>query len=304
MSYDDDNKGNIATAVAAGMAIADLSESVIAVSRPEVEPGKLKEIGDPVFAKVIPEGAKLELRDFEKYLPRPTRKRGAFQFNDASSFSAFVNREKREESYILANREEAKFKAIINGNEAGADGQPGWGDYTAAYDCPLSPEWRIWKAKNGVKMTQHDFAVFIEDNFLDIVQPAATFDPHYFNWPDGNTMLAVSRGLEAKNDVTFASSLRLDNGQVQFKYEETVNGSVQGGFVEVPQKFAIGVPIFAGTAPWQIVARLRYRIERGGLTMWFDFERLFKITERAFDEAKDEIAKATNLPIYLGTRNG
>lgn len=291
MSYDDENKGNIAAAIAAGMVLA--------------EPNVL--IENHLIGAVLPEGAKFHLEDISKYQQRPDRKRGTYTFSDAKSFADFVNREKTPETVIFANRESPGFTAVFNGNEAQAQAltaaRPGWGDYKATYACPYSPEWRVWSAANGKKMAQHDFAVFMEDNFLDVVQPAATFDPNYPLWPSGDDMLRVSRGLEARNDVVFASALRLDNGQVQFKYEETVNGSVQGAFMEVPQKFAVGIPVFAGTAPWQIVAKLRYRIERGGLTMWFDFERLFKITERAFDEARAEIAAATSVPIFLGSRS-
>lgn len=286
-----DNIPDIQAALSAGVAMA--------------EPTTLVE--GHALAFVLPEGAKLQEVDIEKYLPRPTRKRGAFTFGDAKSFVAFVNREKTPETIILANRENPGFTAIFNGNEPeisdiGTEGQPGWGDYKASYACPHSPEWRVWSAANGKKMSQAEFALFMEDNFTDIVQPSATFDPTFFNWPDGNTMLAVSRGLEAKQDVKFASALRLDNGQVQFRYDEEISGNVQGGIFEVPQKFAVGIPVFAGTAPWQIVARLRYRIERGGLVMWFDFERLFKITERAFDEARAEIATGTDVPVFLGAR--
>ncbi len=304
-AYDDhEHYNNTDAAIRAGMALS--------------EPKTL--VDGHAVAFVVPAGAKVEKVDIESYLPRPLRKRGHFQFSDAKSFGEFVNREKTPETVIFASREGTKFEAGFNGNEAERTGdstgdhgggeapnvvesRPGWGDYKASYACPFSPEWKIWSGANKQKMTQFEFATFIEDNFLDIVQPAPTFDPFYTNWPDGNAMIAVSRGLSAKTDVTFGSAVRLDNGQVQFKYEETINGSVIGGLIDIPQKFAVGIPVFAGTMPWQIVAKLRYRVERGGLTMWFDFERLFKVTERAFDEARDEIAKATSVPIYLGSRS-
>lgn len=304
MSYDTDNeKGNAAACLEAGLALA--------------EPTPL--VDNHALAFVLPAGAKVHVEDIEKFLDRPTRQRGTYNFGDAKSFIAYVNREKTADTIILANRENPGFTAVFNGNEAqnlvkasgevvamplDADGaRPGWGDYKATYACPYSPEWKVWSEANGKRMSQHDFASFMEDNFFDVVQPAATFDPYVAVWPNGNDMLAVSRGLEAKTDVRFASAVRLDNGQVRFKYEEDVSGSVQDGLMEVPQKFAVGIPVFAGTSPWQVIAKLRYRIERGGLSMWFDFERLFKITERAFDEARAEIAAGTSVPIYLGSKS-
>lgn len=304
MSTFDDHEhyNNTDAAIRAGMALAE----------PHHMHGTL-------HAFVLPEGAALKELDVEAHGLRPTRKRGTYVFGDAKSFARFVNRERTEETVIFANRESPSFTAVFNGHEPhntgdatgdtggpvlieNASHEPGWGDYRATYSCPYSPEWRVWSAANGKRMSQHDFSTFMEDNFLDVVQPAPTFDPRQPSWPDGDTMLAVSRGLEAKTDVRFASAVRLDNGQVRFKYEEDVSGLVQAGLLEVPQRFAVGIPVFAGTAPWQLVAKLRYRIERGGLTMWYDFERLFKVTERAFDEARNEISEATNVPIFLGSR--
>jgi uncharacterized protein YfdQ (DUF2303 family) len=299
-----DENNNVQAAINAGLAMAGVD--ILLPSQPQDA-----RTGDPVLAKIVPEGAKLELRDMEKYLPRPTRKRGHYVFTDAKSFVEFVNREKTPETIILANREGTSFKAVFNGNEAGndlggvqVDARPGWGDYAASYSCPHSPEWKIWKEANKNKMSQAAFAQFIEDNVADLIVPAATTDPYYTTWPTPEEMVAVSRGIEAKQDVNFGSAVRLDNGQVKFNYEETISGNVQGGQILIPQKFAVGIPVFAGTAPWQIIARLRYRIERGGLTMWFEFERLFKITERAFDEARVEIATGTGVPVYLGAKSG
>lgn len=300
MSYnDDDANNNVASAIKAGMALGDIHVHAIG-NGPDGRPG------DPLLIQVVPEGAKLEVQDLEKYLPRPTRKRGTYNFGDAKSFIEFVNREKTPETFILANRENPGFTAIFNGNVAqdgNADAEAGWGDYKAAYACPYSPEWKVWSAANKSKMTQHDFAVFVEDNWVDVIVPEATFDPNYTNWPDGQMLLRLALGLEGKNDVSWGSAQRLDNGQVRFKYEETISGQVQGAYIDIPQKFAVGIPVFAGTAPWQIIAKLRWRMDRGGLTMWFEFERLFKITERAFDEARAEIATGTGVPIYLGSKS-
>lgn len=293
----DDTKNNVQSAIEAGMVMA----------KPAVIEGEGYE---RIIMGVVPPGATLKLESVEKFMDRPQRKRGTFTFSDAKSFIAFVNREKTPETYILASRENPGFTAVFNGNEpqsgeviAGA-AKPGWGDYKAVYACPYSPEWQVWSAANKKPKSQAEFAQFIEDNFVDIVVPSPGFDPFYTNWPDGQTMIQVSRGLEAHTSATFASAVRLDNGQTRFRYEETVSGNVQEGQLDVPQKFAVGIPVFAGTDPWQIIAKLRYRISREGLAMWFEFERLFKITERAFDEARNEIATGTGVPIFLGSRSG
>lgn len=289
-------ENSIHTAIGAGMALAE-PHAVVA--------GHLLTV-------VVPEGAKLEKLDIESYQNRPTRKRGTYNFEDAKSFIAFVNREKTPETIILATREVPGFTAIFNGNlpqnigeqSTGDDVSPGWGDYKAVYACPMSAEWKAWFGANGRKMSQAEFAVFVEDNALDIVQPpvgggVAAADTTF---PDSPQMVEIARSLSAKNNVTFASAIRLSNGEVQFKYEEEISGTVQGGTMEVPQRFAIGVPVFAGTDPWVIVCKLRYRIERGGLVMWFDMERVHKVLERSFDEARTQIDAGTSVPVFLGRK--
>lgn len=287
---EEDLSNNVAAALAAGMELAS--------------PKGL--IEKHLLGAILPPGAKFELKDISSYYPRPDRKRGSFQFEDARSFSEFVNREKTPETFILASKAHTSFTAVFNGNEAqstSAAAQPGWGDYRASYLCPHSEEWKRWTAANGKKMSQADFALFIEDNALDIVQPKVHMtEVPDTSFPDSSQMLVVSSSLQAKNDVTFASALKLNNGEVQFKYEEQISGSTQNGVFEVPQRFAVAIPVFAGTDPWLIYAKLRYRIERGGLSMWFDFERLYKVEEKAFDEARAEITKATGAPIFLGQR--
>lgn len=300
MAFDNDQTGrdNIQRAIDAGMVMATPTALV----------------QGHALAYALPQGATVKELDIEKYLDRPTRKRGTYAFEDAKSFVAFVNREKTDETVIFASRSGQSFTAVFNGNEAvnlgegqgsriSGQGEPGWGDYKATFNCPLSPEWKVWTEKDGDKMSQVEFATFIDDNAVDIIRPTVSgTDVPDASYPDSSMMQIASRTLEARNDVSFASAVRLNNGEVQFKYEETINGAVQGGMFEVPQKFAVGIPVYAGTAPWLITAKLRYRIERGGLSMWFDFERLFKVKERAFDEAKAEIASGTGVPIFLGAK--
>lgn len=267
---------------------------------------------EKVLVQVIPAGATMKVESVEKYGERPFRKRGVFTLTDAKSFIAFVNREKTAETAIFADRNNPSFMAVFNGNEPNTFGEastpspegsrPGWGDHRAVYACPHSEEWKRWTQMDGEKSTQEAFATFIEDNALDIVRPkVAGTDVEDGTFPDAAEMVNVSRSLQAKNDVSFTTAIKLSNGEVQFKYEEQVSGSTQNGTMEVPQRFAVAIPVFAGTDPWLITARLRWRIERGGLTMWYDFERLFKVKERAFDEARAEIDKGTGVPIFLGS---
>lgn len=233
---------------------------------------------------IVPNQHRVE--DLEKLLPRPTRARGNTTLRDAKSFIRYVNTQKEEGTRIFGTVEPPKFVAVFNDHlQDGA----GWRDHTATYACPLSIEWATWKGKNGVKMSQEAFAQFIEDNSPDCVDPPSA------------DMIEISRSLEAKKAVNFAQSVRLPNGQHELTYEETVTGTAAKGRLSVPEVFSIGIPVLEGGGRYEVNARLRYRIDGGKLSMWFDLERPHKVLEDAVDGVRYQIEEGTSLEIFNGT---
>lgn len=249
-----------------------------------MELGEIRYVGDLPFV-VLPEGAKTE--ELENLLLTPTRKRGLVTLRDVGSFIALVNKEETPATRLYGNVNPPNFTAVFNDH---ADGSlAGWRDYRAAYACPLSIEWKTWAGMSGKQMSQADFAAFIENNLPDIVNPLAAH------------MLEISRTLEAKKKVNFASAIRLDNGQNQFTYEEEISGTAQKGQLQIPEEFTIGIPVLEGGAPYAVDARLRYRIADGGkLTMWFELIRPHKVVENAAAEVWSQIEAETELKVFNG----
>lgn len=248
---------------------------------------EIKQIGDTPVA-IIPDG--FDATSLEAHLGNPTRKRGTVSLMSAESFSRYVGLHADSGTTVYGSIEPAVFVAVLNDH---ASTHPGWGDHVAQYNCPTSLEWKAWKAANGVPMTQEKFAKFIEDNLPDIVEPVAA------------DMLEISRKLEAKKSVNFSSGIRLDNGQTQLTYEEEIRGTADKGRLEVPEIFAIGVPVLEGGPKYRIEARLRYRIAEGGkLSMWFDLVRPQKSLEAAVDDVWKAIEAATGRTIFRGTPRG
>lgn len=232
---------------------------------------------------LVPEG--YELEKLEGILPEPTRKRGGTKLNDAASFIAVVNDQKSDSTRLYSTVSPPTFQAVFNDV---AD-VPGWRDHRASYHAPLSPEWLIWTDSSGKQRNQTEFAAFIEANMLDIIEP------------DGAVVLEVSRTLEAKKKVEFASSVRLSDGSVQFNYEEDVQGSALKGQLKVPESFVLAIPVFENGDPWRIEAKLRYRIAEGGkLTIWYELVRPHKVIEAAVKELRAKIAEETGLSILVG----
>ena len=223
---------------------------------------------------LLPNGTKLQ--SLEQLQDAPNRPRGTVNLRDMASFVNYVRQriarageEQGSNTLRVYGLLGAKpgFRAVFNDH---GKLRAGWRDDVAVFDCPLSDEWTRWTSKNSTKMDQESFATWIEDNLPDIAEPAAA------------DMLEIARSLEAKKKVNFASGLRLSNGEHQITYEEQIDGTAAKGRLQVPEAFALGVPVFEGGDRYRVEARLRYRIADGGkLSMWYDLLRPHKIVEDA-----------------------
>lgn len=230
---------------------------------------------------VLPEGH--EVKPLDKFLSVPSRHTGEVEITSAESFIAYFKKY-NEYGAIYGNIEQAGFKAIFNEHTKES---AGWRDFSANYRCNLSQEWLLWIKGNGIAKNQTAFAKFVEDNLLDIHSPS------------GAEMLEISRSLEAKKSVNFASAIRLENGQNQFTYEEVINGTAGKGTLQIPETFKIAIPVLERGAVYGIEARLRYRIAGGGqLSMWYDLIRPQKIYEAAIQDVWSLIEKETGQVIF------
>lgn len=232
---------------------------------------------------LIPAGS--TLHDAEPFMASPLRKRGTVVLNDVQSFVAYVNAEKTAATRLYGQYQPPGFIAVLNDHGA----EPAWKDYRATYACPLSVEWKTWTEKSGRQMNQTEFAAFIENNLPDVAIPPAA------------DMLEISRSLEAKKKVNFASGIRLSNGQNELTYEEQISGTAAKGKLQVPEEFTIGVPVLEGGIKYAVVARLRYRIADGGsLSMWYELIRPHKILEDAVAAVWAEVQDKTGLQVFNG----
>lgn len=237
---------------------------------------------------VVPEG--FVVKNLEEFATQPARIRESAVLQDVRSFcdywKAFYI---AGVSTIFADQVKMQFLAIIDYHKNVL--HPAWKKHRATYACPLSVEWQTWENKNGVQMKQADFAAFIEDNLPDVIRPI------------GAEFLEVARSLEAKKNVKFASSVRLDNGQSELSYEEDIKGTSAKGRLEIPQSFTILIPVFINDTPVTIDARLRYRINDGALVMWYDLHRPHIVLQDAFKRIVTEIETQTGVAALLGAES-
>lgn len=219
----------------------------------------------------------------------PYRVKAIVKVLDASSFCHYYTLFSDMNSRVFADETANKILAIIDYHGAGSDGGPRWGEHRIDLTLRPSKEWETWIEKNGQKWGQMDFAEFLEDNAPDIVTPSAA------------TMLDVARTLSAKSAVDFGSAIRIANGSVQFKYTEQVQGTFGSGNIDVPEQFSIAIPVYIGCERVSITARLRYRINSGKLTFWYNLLRPEEIARNAFIAARMQISETLKIDIINGS---
>lgn len=249
----------------------------------------LTKFSDEHGVVVVPEG--FAVRDIRDMLPPPPRPREAIELLTAQSLCDYVTHfGLPDRTAIFADEMRADFRAVLDYHLV--HGTRGTCDHTARYTCPQSAEWRIWAGpSNGKLIPQADFARFIEDNLPDIISPSSA------------DMLQIAFTLQVKKDASYSSDLRLDNGQTQFRYEETIRGSTRAGDLSIPDSFTISIPVFVGEPRVTIGARLRYRISEQKLVIGYELIRPQVVLLAAVQTVTASIrSQLAGYQLYIGKR--
>ncbi len=201
---------------------------------------------------------------------------------------------------------------------------PRFGSHRGIYHFPLSDEWTVWTARHGKNMDQLEFATFLEDHIGDVVHPptveqieARIAESRALS--QGSTMTAMefarlmggafatparlielSRGLEIRQNQTAKQIVNTATGEVEVAYQSQ-NVDEQGQPLKIPNLFLIAVPVFKNGTVYEVVVRLRTRLERGSLAWTFEMYRLDAVFRHAFEGAAHEARDATGLPLFFGT---
>lgn len=269
----------------------------------------------------VPTGRKLEslLKFEDERLDAPRRFKGTATVNDLGSFVALTNRGKADNSVLFAiknpERTACSLTAVLNYNE-GQDGpepgEPRFGDHRIVYAFPLSDEWKAWHKSNGAKMSQADFAEFIEDRVADLIEPPdmAVDGPDVdstielarklggkFGSP--SRLVELSRGMKVNADVRVAGAVNLSSGEGQIQFEETHKDG-QGAPLTVPQLFLVAIPVFDAGPLYRIAVRLRYRLSQGSVVWFYELYRPEKSFDHAFAEACEYAEEKTELRLFQG----
>lgn len=232
----------------------------------------------------------VEIVDLEEKLDEPRRKHGTFLPADVASFVAYVkNHHDENDSTIWIHRDTATITAILNDH---SPIHPGWGDHKALLTLERTPEWQHWKGGDGRWFDQESFAEHVQQGVFEIAIP------------DPATMLEVAQSLQGHTSVSWKTARRLDNGEVSFAYQETMDATAgRTAQVEVPSEFTLNVVAFYGEDMSTVDARLRYRVRDGVLSIGYQLVRPHEVELGVLKLIRDRLGE-TFPRVYMGKPRG
>lgn len=238
---------------------------------------------------LVPQGYELKNIDaaIEARNMTPDRKKGTLALLDLDSFILYTKEQAAEATgYILANPDTASIVAVFNDHRAGV---PGWRDHKAVFTAEKTPEFLRWIGMNTKEFGQTEFAEFIEDNMADIPGD------------EGPSLLKMATTIAATTSINFSSAKRLQDGQTQLTYTETIDATAGvGGELKIPQTFNIGVRIFKNGQGYAIKARLKYRLHSGSVKFRYELDRPERALEDAFNGYVAVLREQSAYTVLLG----
>lgn len=243
------------------------------------------EASSPVV--VIPEDCKLAKLDV---LPeRPSRVRASLEFITHESFCRYVTDHKNNTSIIFAeiNDQGGSFKAVLD-YHGFAGNAPSHCTHLVGFTPAHSTNWLRWKQANGQPMTQEAFALFLENNLLDITQPS------------GADLLKIATDLEIDGKVTFRKAQRLQDGTVNFHYQNDQQASA-GGTIRIPEIFELTLPVFEDEPPSVFLARFRFKLSPDGqVTFRFELVNPHTVIRGAMNALVERVKVGTGITPLCG----
>lgn len=248
----------------------------------------------------------------DAYLPRPVRRAGTTVLHDLPSFLAAVARARDEGTAIYVSGHSLKAVAIFDHDHAGPDGEATarWASHRAELAIGFSPAWQAWNRVHGESLSQTDFATFIEDHVVDIVDPME-LDAEHPVLALANVLgvapaaraevVAASRGLRLRAEINVAESITLESGETELVFGEK-HTDANGGPLRVPSAFVLGFPLFEGAIRDVMLVRLRYRRAQGAPRVHWTatiYQRE-EVRATAMRDLVRFIAEETGAPVFLG----
>lgn len=224
-------------------------------------------------ARVAFVNQKLNVQDLESFHERPHRVKRQLSHLTLASFIDYAKAWELQTSKLYADRKALNVLLIVD--DSTRDDGPTWGDHRSNYTCPLSKQWQAWIGSNKKRMAQLEMLEFLEDNLADIHRP------------DGSEILSmVTKFRETRNHV-FSSEVSVQSGE--FVFEATDTRQSARSSTKLPEELILGLPVFENGKAYEVKARLRYRIQEGALSLWYELAHPDRMVDDAFTNVVVEV---------------
>jgi hypothetical protein len=225
------------------------------------------------------------------------------QLQTSLALCQYLHRFKDADSIMFADVTGSKITAILDYHvrptanitdrptpqQAGAEGKPAFPRHSAhraVLQLRHSQEWAVWTGQNEKLMSHVNFANFLEENAMDVINP------------DGAALLELIRDLNVKSGSTFKSQVR-QGDVVKFEYQKADDVSSKEE-IEMPVGFTLSIPVYFGEEPITMNVLLRRKIDDGQLFLGFKIQRLENNKQTEFLRIAEEISAHTNVESVLG----
>lgn len=250
----------------------------------------------------------VSLKKFDdEYLQAPERLRGTSRHITVDSFLQHVERFKNEDSAIFADPQSMKLNCVYSYSNKD---KPKFHDHTSVLSLTASEDWTEWNKSNGEEMSQIEFAVFVEDNILSVIDIPDLNAPTAaalrsvalllgYRYATQAEMVALSRGIAINADRKAKQTVSLASGEGELAFSEE-HRDVYGEKMKVPGLFVVGLPVFEGSDLYRLPVRLRYRL-KDGLVLWrYDIHEPKKAFKDAFELVLEQVKQKSGLPVFIG----
>jgi uncharacterized protein YfdQ (DUF2303 family) len=262
---------------------------------------------------IVPKGTELQSvkRFYDEFAAKPDRRKGTAQIRDKESFVAHVNRHKSDPTTVIfavPDRTAPKLLAVYDYNPASGElSDARFMQHRAEYQVPTSDEWKAWMGINGRPLDPHTFSAFLEDRIADVMSSGegdakldALADLLRGTWASAPMLMGLSRGIEVNVASKVKQAQTLATGEISVTFDE-VHTDGSGQPIKVPNLFLIGIPVFYRGDRFPIVAKLRYRVQGGGIQWSIVLHQPEIAFDTAFDELCKDVAGVTERLVIRGT---
>jgi len=271
------------------------AQSIADVARESTKPHDLEP--GCIYVVRTPGGVQTIDLTGDQYRELPRRKIGRVEVRDVASFAQYYSKHADSNSEVFADLDAATITAVLDahfatdGDDYAGEGAR-WQQHRVTLTMIKTPQWVTWTTADRRFMTQADFAEFIEDNAADVAPggPATAAD-----------LLEMAQKFQAHTKVTFSSGKRLQSGETQLVYSETVDAKAgERGTIEIPNDFALALAPFEDCDPYRIKARFRFRLSDGAVRMAYHLDDPQRTFRDAVGQVVTKAEEACSVKIMRG----